>query len=215
MILCLGAALDHRSEYHVSVHAGDEPMSVARQEKKLMTAEELWEMPEVPGKRFELVRGELAEVPGASVRHGQIVASVFLLLHTFASERGLGVVLGDGVAYIIRRDPDTVRVPDASFIASERLPVGELPETFREGAPDLAVEVVSPNDEAEEVRAKVREYLQAGSRLVWVVWPRLRTVSVYSPVGITREVESDDELEGGEVLPGFRARVSDLFEACR
>jgi Uma2 family endonuclease len=108
-----------------------------------------------------------------------------------------------------------VRIPDVSFIAQARLPDGSVPEGFIPGAPDLAVEIVSPGDRAEEVYGKVREYLDAGARLVWVVWPRHRAVTAYPPDGQSRELREDDELDGGAVLPGFRVRVGDLFADVR
>jgi Uma2 family endonuclease len=183
--------------------------------KQRLTAEELWALPEVPGKRYELVRGELVEVPGAGGVHAQLIVNLLLLLHPFVTGRGLGRVFGDGLAYVIARDPDVVRIPDVSFIAQARLPDGSVPEGFIPGAPDLAVEIVSPGDRAEEVYGKGREYLDAGARLVWVVWPRHRAVTAYTPDGQSRELREDDELDGGAVLPGFRVRVGDLFADVR
>lgn len=179
--------------------------------KQRLTAEQLWALPEVPGKRYELVEGELVEVPGAGGVHGLLVKVLLRLLDAFVLPRGLGEVFADGVGYVIARDPDVVRIPDVSFIAQARLPGGGVPEGFIPGAPDLAVEIVSPGDRAEEVYGKVREYLDAGARLVWVVWPRYRTVTAYTPDGQSRELREDDGLDGGAVLPGFRARVGDLF----
>ena len=181
--------------------------------KQVLTAEELWALPEVPGKRFELVRGELVEAPGAGGVHGVLVKVFLRLLDPFVLTHGLGEVFADGVGYIIARAPDVVRIPDVSFIARGRLPAGGVPEGFIPGAPDLAVEIVSPGDRAEEVYGKVREYLGAGTRLVWVVWPRHRAVTAYTPDGQARELAEDGELDGGDVLPGFRVRVAELFAA--
>ena len=190
-------------------------MSVTGQEKRLLTAEELWELPERPGVRYELVKGALVEVPGAGGVHGLLVKVLLRLLDAFVLARGLGEVFADGVGYIIARGPDVVRIPDVSFIARERLPAGAIPEGFIPGAPDLAVEIVSPGDRAEEVYGKVREYLDAGTRLVWVVWPRHRAVTVYTADGQGREVREGGERDGGAVLPGFRVRVAELFEVGR
>ncbi|HEX5501656.1 MAG TPA: Uma2 family endonuclease [Thermomicrobiales bacterium] len=190
-------------------------MSVTRQEQRLMTAEELWELPERPGVRYELVKGALVEVPGAGGVHAQLIVNLLLLLHPFVTGRGLGRVFGDGLAYIIKRGPDVVRIPDASFVSEARLPAGGIPAGFWPGAPDLAVEVVSPNDRAEDLHDKARDYLEAGARLVWVLWPHRRAVSVHEPGGAIRELGPDDELGGGDVLPGFRVRVADLFEVGR
>jgi Uma2 family endonuclease len=187
-------------------------MSVARQEKKLMTAEELWTMPEVPGKRFELINGEVVEVPGAGGLHSLIAALLYELIRDVVRKQQLGWVFPDGAGFIIKRDPDIGRIPDVAFITGERMPGGRVPEGFVEAAPDLAVEAVSPNDNANEVREKVREYLEAGVRLVWVLWPRFRSVSVYSADGSYGELGAHDELDGGKVLPGFRVKVEKLFE---
>ena len=123
----------------------------------------------------------------------------------------MGLVLNDGVGYILDRDPDLLRIPDVSFIAWARVPDEDIPEGFWPGAPDLAVETVSPHDRANDVHDKVREYLESGTRLVWVLWPKPRSVTAHTPDGVTRELDSDDELLGGDVLPGFRVQVAELF----
>ncbi len=184
--------------------------------KQLLTAEQLWAMPEAPGKRYELVKGELVEVPGAGGLHGFIAGLIYRLIAAFDEQRDeqrLGYAFPDGVGYIIGRDPDVVRIPDVSFVSRARLPTGGIPEGFIPFAQDLAVEIVSPGDRAEDVYGKVREYLTAGARLVWVVWPRHRAVTVYTANGEVRELREGDELDGGAVLPGFRVRVAELFPA--
>jgi Uma2 family endonuclease len=182
---------------------------------RLLTAEEFWALPDVPGKRFELVRGEPVEVPAAGGKQGLIVGGLCYLLDAFVSPRRLGYVFGDGVGYILARDPDLVRIPNASFVARERVPADGIPEGFWPFAPDLAVEIVSPTDRAEELQGKVREYLAAGARLVWVIWPRLRLVTVHEADGGYRQLGPDDELDGGDLLPGFRVRVADLLQVGR
>jgi Uma2 family endonuclease len=188
-------------------------MSVVRQEQRQMTAEDLWELPERPGVRYELVEGELVEVPGAGALHNLIAALVYRLIYDFVSGRDLGLVFTDGLAYVLGRNPDRVRIPDVSFVSRERIPAGGVPAGFWPGAPDLAVEVVSPNDLAEDVHGKAREYLVAGVRLVWVCWPKYQAVSVHAPGAPTRELGPDDELDGGDILPGFRVGVAALFES--
>ncbi len=181
-------------------------------EQKLYTAEELWAMPDADGRRYELVEGELVEVPGAGALHGVISGNMYDHLRRYVSNHRLGVAFGDGVGYILARNPDRVRIPDASFVSRERIPATGLPEGYWPLAPDLAVEIVSPNDSAESLHARVREYLAAGTRLVWVVWPRSRSVTEYVPSGESREFQADGQLSGGEVLPGFTVRVAELFE---
>jgi Uma2 family endonuclease len=183
--------------------------------KQRVTAEELWDMPEVPGKRCELVDGELVEVPGAGALHAMIVFALARLLEDFARQHELGLVLPDGLAYVLRRGPDQVRIPDVSFIAWEHVPDEGIPEGFWEGPPTLAVEVVSPNDRADDTHDRVQDYLEAGTRQVWVLWPRRRSISVYSPGADTCELGPDAVLNGGDMLPGFTVRVGDLFEVPR
>ena len=184
--------------------------------KQLLTAEELWALPEVPGKRFELLDGELIEVPGANPLHGLLVELVLRLISAQARERDLGLAFADGTGYILGRGPDRVRIPDVSFVAWERVLAEGVPdEGFWPFAPDLAVEIVSPGDRADDVHSKVREYLAAGTRLVWVLWPRERAVTAHGLDGLIRELGPEDELDGGEVLPGFRVRVADLFAVRR
>lgn len=180
-------------------------------ERRLLTAEELWELPERPGVRLELVRGEVVEVAESGARHGLIVGVVYDELKAFARAHRLGVVCGDGVGFVLGRDPDIVRIPDVSFVARARVPGGGVPEGYWPVPPDLAVEVVSPRDNAEEVHEKVRDYLDAGVLLVLVLWPRSRSVTVYGSED-ARELAADDELDLGAVLPGFRVRVGRLFE---
>jgi Uma2 family endonuclease len=180
--------------------------------KQLMTVDQLWEMPEVPGERFELVNGELVELPGATLLHGLIAALIYRLIDSFASERGLGLTVGDGVAYALQRDPAIVRIPDVSFISRARVPGAGMLDEFVPFAPDLAVEIVSRNDRAMDVRAKVREYLAAGTRPVWVLWPDDRSVTAYTADVAPRELGPDGMLDGGDVLPGFQVRVGELFE---
>ncbi len=178
---------------------------------QLVTAEQFVAMPDVPGMQLELVRGEVVAVPGANKIHSMIAGVVYQLLWAFVATRRLGIVSTDNTGYIIERGPDSVRIPDVSFIAWERISEEEFTETYWSLSPDLAVEVVSPNERAHERDDKIDQYLKAGTRLVWVLWPRQRTVQVYTPDGHIRELEADEELDGGEVLPGFRVRVGDLF----
>ena len=176
-----------------------------------MTIEDLWELPETPGVRYELADGELIEVPAASAIHSFITALVFELIRDFVRRRRLGLVFPDGLGYILSEDSGRLRIPDVSFVSRERIPTSGLPEGFWPGAPDLAIEIASPHDRAEDVRAKVGEYLDAGTRTVWVLWPRDRAVTVYRSGGHVQELGPDNELNGGDLLPGFRATVADLF----
>ena len=184
--------------------------------KQLVTAEDLRAMPEKPGVNYELVDGELVEVPGANPLHGLIMALVLRLIDAYVRERDLGLAFGDNTGYVLRRAPDQVRIPDVSFVSWAHVPEEGVPEEgFWPFAPDLAVEIVSPGDRANDVHDKVREYLAAGTALVWVLWPRPRSVTVHTPDGLMRELGPEAELDGGDVLPGIRVRVNELFEVRR
>jgi Uma2 family endonuclease len=122
--------------------------------------------------------------------------------------------LGDTYAetgFIVERDPDTVKGPDVSFVRSERLATITKPEKHIPFAPDLAVEVISPNDRDDEVEEKVQMWLKAGSPLVWLVDPASRTVVVYRPDAEPVTLREDQEIDGGDVIPGFHCRVADFF----
>jgi Uma2 family endonuclease len=179
---------------------------------QLVTAEQFWDMPDIPGKQRELVRGEVIEMPTPGAIHNVIANLLQYLLRVFATERRLGLVFGDNMGYLLNRGPDTVRVPDVSFIAWEHVPDSGIPEGAWLMPPDLAVEVVSPTDQPADVQNKARDYIESGVRLVWVVWPKRQAVSVYTREAATYELGPDAELDGGDVLPGFHVRVGDLFE---
>ena len=176
----------------------------------LVTADELSMLPD-DGFRYELVRGEVRRMPPAGSEHGAVVMNLGSPLHSFVRSHDLGVVFGAETGFKIASDPDTVRAPDLAFVRRERIPEGGVPRGFWPGAPDLAVEVISPGDTYTEVEEKVHDWLNAGTRMVSVLDPRTRTVTIYtSPTTVVRLTESDT-LTGGEVLPGFTCQVSGLF----
>ncbi len=177
---------------------------------QLVTADELFAMPK-DGFRYELVEGKLRQMSPAGIEHGAIVINISLLLAQYVKANRLGRCFGAETGFRIASDPDTVLAPDLSFISRERMPEGSLPKKFGSGAPDLAVEVMSPGDTLKEVKEKVEDWLSAGARAVWVVNPKRRSVTVYrSMTDVTRLAEGD-VLEGGDVVPGFRCRVSEIF----
>ncbi len=176
-----------------------------------MTAGELLGLPD-DGKRYELVEGELREMVPAGARHGSAAATLTVLLGQHVRAERLGIVLAAETGFIISRDPDTVRAPDISFVAQDRIPSEGPPEGYWELAPDLAVEVVSPNDTAAEVQSKVQMWLESGVRLVWVVYPGTRSVVVYESLKEISTLTTGDTLSGGNVVPGFECRVGEVFE---
>jgi len=177
--------------------------------KRLVTAEELLHLPD-DGLRRELVYGEVIEMTPAGFPHGAVAARLVLRLAGFVEERGLGAVLTADPGFVLRRDPDVVRAPDAAFVSKERLPAEPI-EGFFPGAPDLAVEVVSPSETSAEIEAKVAEYLAAGARLVWVVYPTLDKVRVWRSPTDTTVLGLDDPLDGEDVLPGFTCPLREVL----
>jgi Uma2 family endonuclease len=176
---------------------------------RTMTADELLAMPE-DGIRRELVAGELREMTPPGERHGDAAQNINRSLDAHVFARRLGKVRPE-IGYLLKSEPDTVRAPDVSFVQGDRLPAGgPMPGYFR-GAPDLAVEVVSPHDRFSEVRAKVREYLAAGTAMVVVVDPEDRTVSVYRPGRDPLDLTESGVIDGEDVLPGWRMPVRDIF----
>jgi Uma2 family endonuclease len=177
---------------------------------KLVTAHDLWEMPD-DGYKYELVRGELLRMTPPGGWHGQTSVELSWLIRTFLASNPIGRVYVE-TGFLLASDPDIVRAPDVAFVRTERLP----PESEREGylqlAPDLAVEVVSPGDRAADIEEKVEEYLDAGSRLVWVVYRRGQRVTVHHPDRTARTLREHDTLDGEDVLPGFQVRVGDIFK---
>lgn len=176
---------------------------------KLMTAEELERMPD-DGYRYELVRGELIRMAPTGFEHLQTSALVSHYLNAFALPRGLGIAGGEG-GFVLRRDPDTVRAPDVVFVRSERIPRGEAFQHFAYLAPDIAVEVRSPSNTMRELLAKADEYLAAGTSLVWIFDPQSKTVVVKTKDGTTITLGIEDELDGGDVLPGFRLPIRLIY----
>ena len=174
-----------------------------------VSAAEFWKLCG-DGRGRELVGGEVIEVAPASAKHGKFVTSVVLRLGPFVRDRQLGEVYSGDTGFLLHRDPDTVRGPDVAFVRRDRL--GHEPrEGFFPGAPDLAVEVVSPNDLAQEVERKVQDYLAAGTAMVWVLYPETRHVMVYRSGGEARLVGERDRLDGADVLPGLTCEARELF----
>jgi Uma2 family endonuclease len=143
-----------------------------------VTAAELLELPTGLGKRHELVAGELRMMSPSGWEHGEVVGNLQTLLGSFIRQHRLGRVFGAETGFLLKRNPDTVRAPDFAFIAKEHLPAQKPKEAFWPGAPDLAVEVLSPGDRTGDVDEKIEEWLAAGCAAVWVVDPKLQTVTI-------------------------------------
>lgn len=178
-------------------------------EKTTFTPDDLLAMPD--GDMYELVNGQLVE-RNMGFRSSHVGGRVFRLLDTHCEQNGLGwVVPADAGYHCFPDDPNKVRKPDVSFVHANRLAADQVPDGYARFAPDLAVEVVSPNDLFEEVSVKVSEYLSAGVRLVWVIDPAAQSVHVYHQNGGGSILTNRDELSGEDVVPGFVCRVADIF----
>ncbi len=177
---------------------------------RLMTADEVFRMPD-DGKRYELVEGRLEEVTPASPMSSAVAVAIAALLYAFVRPRKLGVVGGADWGVKLFGDPDTVRAPDVCFVRADRLPNGKVPRRFQDGVPDLVVEVLSPTDRYRRTQRKVREYLAAGARLVWVIDPDERSAVVYQADGSVSEYEAGGLLDGGDVLPGFTLNLAEIW----
>lgn len=184
-------------------------MPRTRHHDRRWTIEEYARLDEGDEVRTELVRGRLVREPRPAAPHGHTQARLAHHLVAFVEERDLGVVMTD-VGVVLDPDAPTVRGPDVLFVSRERLS-GSLPEGFLEVAPDLAVEIVSPANSVSAIQDKVLDCLDAGTRNVWVVDPSSRTATVYRSRRDAAILGEDDELEGGEVLPGFRVPLRDVL----
>lgn len=163
-----------------------------------------------PDKRTELVRGRMIVREPAGFRHGDIAVNITYLITRFVREHDLGRVLAAETGFKLSTNPDTVRAPDVAFVRHERIP-NPMPRGYAPFAPDLAVEVLSPDDRPGEILAKVADWLGAGTLLVWVVDPDRRLVRVHEADGSVSEISGSGALEGGDVLPGFRCTLADVM----
>lgn len=177
---------------------------------RLVTADELLAMPD-DGFRYELVKGELIRMPPPGHEHGVVAMNVAGPLYQHVKGNNLGVVYAAETGFLIHQNPDTVRAPDAAFIRRERIDATGSVKGYWVGAPDLVVEVVSPGDTVGGVEGKVAEWLNSGSRMVWVVSPKLHTVTVYCSLTDIMMLTEKDTLDGGDVVPGFRIALAEIF----
>jgi len=173
-----------------------------------MTAEELLDAN--IKQRCELVKGELRLMSPAGGEHGWVIMNVAAPLDVFVKNNKLGYVFGAETGFIIDRDPDTVRAPDVAFIRTERLE-GRISKKFIPGPPDLAVEVISPDDTASEVQEKTEQWLRCGCQEVWLVDPQRNTASrcTLRDAGVLIETV---EVLTSNMLPGFRLPTGELFQ---
>ncbi len=177
---------------------------------KLVTAEELFNMMPNDGHRYELVRGELIKMPFGSALHGSTAANMLVSLASHVESKGLGTVYMAGTGFIIGTNPDHVRAPDASFVSRDRV---QDTEFYFRGAPDLAVEVISPDELYFDVDEKIADWLEAGPIMVIAVLlnTHRHIVKVYRSRKYLTTLTEEDTPDGGDVVPGWTIPVREIF----
>ncbi len=188
-------------------------MSASPKSETVLTAEEFWELPEPPhGGRLELVEGRVVADMPVGRMHARLASRVVTALSIFVDRQGLGEIHVE-LGHRTTRQPDSVRAPDVSFVAAQRL--ANMPmDGFVEGAPDLAIEIMSPEDREPDVARKVEEYFDAGAKRVWIVRPRNRTITVHRPGGDAHTYTNRDALtsdDAGFAADGFTLDLPGLF----
>jgi Uma2 family endonuclease len=162
--------------------------------------------------RYELVRGDLLMMSPASPVQGNYAARLTAVLLQYVEEHNLGNVYTAEPGFMLHAEPQSViRAPDVAFVSMERIPPAEQQAGFWPLAPDLAIEIISPSETADSIQEKVQDYLTAGTRLVWLVYPRSKLVVEYQPAAQIRQYGLDESLDGGAVVPGFCYALQRLF----
>ena len=175
----------------------------------MVTAAEL-ESIKLPHKSTELVRGHLVVREPSSTEHGRIQANLAYFITDFVRRHRLGVVFGQDTGFKIESNPDTVRAPDVAYVAQDR--ADQIPRRgYAALAPDLVAEILSPDDRPGESLTKVGDWLDAGTRLVWAIDPRVGEARVYGGEGSLTIVGAGGRFDGGTVLPGFSCSLADVF----
>lgn len=177
--------------------------------ERLLTADQFYS--DYGGRDFELVRGKAVPMTPTGATHGRIDNKIARRVGQYVEDHRLGAVFSN-TGFILARGPDLIRAPDQAFVGAERINQQPPPEHgFWEIPPDLAIEIVSPKDSAEEIGSKVADYLSYGVRLVWVVYPRLRQLHLFRHGRDPRILAGTDTVDGEEVLPGFSLSLDDLW----
>ncbi|MDQ3693599.1 MAG: Uma2 family endonuclease [Chloroflexota bacterium] len=164
-----------------------------------------------PDGRWEIIAGELIEMPPAGGKHGRIWGAIYAHLWNFVVPNRRGYVYGADTGFVLVVDPLTLRAPDVGFIRAERLPADFDDGGFLRVAPDIVVEVLSPSDRLAPALSKVAAWLEAGAAVVWLVDPAAETVTVFGPEASPRGLTIEQTLDGGDILPGFTFPVRDIF----
>jgi Uma2 family endonuclease len=161
--------------------------------------------------RYELVKGELREMAPSGFEHGLITSKLHYLLASHIYSKNLGKLTAAETGFKLSSNPDTVRAADIAFIRKENLDKTKIIKGYGTIIPDLVVEVISPTDIYLDVEEKITDWLTAGVKMVWIINPRKKTVSVYSEPAKGSTLYINDELSGHEVIPDFKCKVSEIF----
>lgn len=174
-------------------------------ETKPMTLEDVRQInpEEQPG---ELVKGVWIPISRPTIKHGEVMSNIDFALRLYLQQNPIGKVVVGDAGFVLEQD--ILRGPDVGFIRKERIPHEGLPDDWWEGAPDLAVEIVSRWRTAHDLASKALDYLKAGTKMVWVIDPQSRTVAVYTPPDHIRILRENENLDEGDVLPGFQLPVA-------
>ena len=183
---------------------------MARPNPRLLTQDDLFHLPD-DGLRYELVRGHLVSEPPPGYRHGRTAATLTFELEDYARAHGHRIAVTCDVGFCLSREPDTVRAPDVAVLQRSRLATFDDDRRYFPGAPDLAVEVLSPSDRRGAVREKVADYLDSGSVMVWLVDPARREIRVCTSAG-EECIGIGGTLTANGLLPGFALPLDSVFE---
>ena len=184
-------------------------------QEQFITAENFLDLVEHPHYQdyvLELVEGAIIEMSKPTAGHGEVISWLNIRIGSYIIQNDLGRICSGDAGFVLERNPDgrdTVRGLDFAFIDKAKAS-GPLDFTWYEMGPDLAVEVISPNNKASDIHLKVMQLLNAGTRLIWVIYPESRTVVTHTASGANTLSETDT-LSGADVLPGFEIRVGDIF----
>lgn len=173
-----------------------------------LTLEEFAQLPR-DGVRHEISEGELITMPPPKSLHSRVVRKIFKALEAVVDKSRFGEVFAEA-GYVLFCDPLTVRQPDVSVLSKERIKATS-PDEYFEGAPELAVEVLSPSDPAEDLDIKIEQYLKSGAKQVWILYPKTKRIHVFHAVNQGTILHAEQTLEGRDLLPGFSVKVADLF----
>lgn len=181
------------------------------EKEHLYTAADLLSISADTSHRLELRKGKLTTMSPAGSKHGLLAMRLGAQIQLFSDERRIGITFAAETGFLLEENPDTVLAPDVAFVGKEQLSGDGLPGGYFPGTPELAVEVVSPNDRVSRVQDKVQMWLHYGTKLVWIVEPKTKTVTVYRADGSVTLLQASDILDGENVLPGFRYDLKKLF----